>query len=176
MSGRVLKSALVVGIAASIAALGASAGLAGASRGRVQTKRPPKLLITDRSLQRPGAIAPGDRIERRIVLRARGLRVKAKRPSPLTSRRQGLRLSLARCSRRWKIRRQAHSYTCRGKQTRLLTNVRVLGRRKLRLFLRSRARAYLRLTLKLPTRAGNALEGQRSRLVYRFTAIDRTKF
>ncbi len=108
-------------------------------------------------------------------MRIVALTVKAKRPSRLTSRNQGLRLSLARCSRRWKIRPQAHSYKCRGRQTRLLANVRVLGRKKLRLVLRPRARAYLRLTLKLPTRAGNALEGQSSKLAYRFTAVERTK-
>jgi len=183
MSGKVLKSALIVGIAASIAALGASAGLAGASRGRVQTNRSANLLINGRTVQRAGAIAPGDRIERKVVLRVRGpgelrivaLTVKAKRASLLTSRNQGLRLSLSRCSRRWQTGPQTHSYTCRGRRTRLLASVRVLGRRKLGLILRPRARAYLRLTLKLPTRAGNALERQSSRLVFRFTAVERTR-
>jgi spore coat-associated protein N len=178
MSGRFLKSAVVVGTAASFAALGAAADLADASRGRVQAKGP-QLLLAGRNVQRARAVAPGDRIQRTLVLRVRergelrivALAVKAKRASLLTDRKQGLRLSLERCSRGWKGPRRAHSYTCRGRRTRLLTRKPVLGRRRLGLLLRRGQRAYLRLTLTLPTQAGNRLQGQTSTLVYRFTAV-----
>jgi spore coat-associated protein N len=178
MSGKLLKSAVVVIAATSFAVLGAAAGLADASRGRVQAKRP-QLLIAGRNVQRARAVAPGDRIERTIVLRVRGrgelrvvaLAIKAKRASLLTDRKQGLRLSLERCSRGWKRMLRAHSYTCRGRRTRLLARKPVLGRRRLGLRLRREQKAYLRLTLTLPTQAGNVLEGQTSTLVYRFTGV-----
>jgi hypothetical protein len=179
MSGRVLKSAIVVSTAASFAVVGTSVDLAGASGGRVRSK-PPKLQLARRIIQRAGGLAPGDRIERTIVLRLRGradleavaLRVRAKRPSLLTDRRQGLLLSLDRCSRRWKRPSKQHSYTCRGRRTRLITRRPVLGRRQARLTLRRRARAYLRLTLRLQIRAGDALQHQTSTLVYRFTGVE----
>jgi hypothetical protein len=178
MSGKLLKSAVVVIAATSFAVLGAAADLADASRGRVQAKGP-QLLIAGRNVQRARAVAPGDRIQRTLVLRVRGrgellvvaLAVKAKRASLLTDRKQGLRLSLERCSRGWKGPRRTHSYTCRGRRTRLLTRKPVLGRRRLGLLLRRGQKAYLCLTLTLPTQAGNALEGQTSTLVYRFTAV-----
>jgi hypothetical protein len=178
MSGRFLKSAVVVGTAASFAVLGAAADLADASRGRVQATGP-QLLIAGRNVQRARAVAPGDRIQRTLVLRVRGrgelrvvaLAIKAKRASLLTDRKQGLRLSLERCSRGWKGPLRAHSYRCRGKRTRLLSRRPVLGRRRLGLLLRGGQKAYLRLTLTLPAQAGNALEGQTSTLVYRFTAV-----
>jgi spore coat-associated protein N len=178
MSGKLLKSAVVVGTAASFAVLGAAADLADASRGRVQAKGP-QLLIAGRNVQRARAVAPGDRIERTIVLRVRGrgelrlvaLAVRAKRASLLTDRKLGLRLSLERCSRSWKHTIRAHSYTCRGRRTRLLTRKPVLGKRRLGLLLHRGGMANLRLTLTLPTQAGNALQGQTSTLVYRFTAV-----
>src|SRR2546428_3966235 len=181
MSGKLLKSIAVVGTAASFAVLGASAGLADANRGPVRGNGP-KLLLAGRKVLRARAVAPGDRIERTIVLRVRGrgelrvvaFAVKAKRSSLLTNRRQGLRLSLARCSRRWKRGVRAHPYRCRGRRTRLLSRKPVLGRRRLSLLLRPGERAYLRLRLTLPARAGNALEHQTSRLVYRFTAVAQT--
>jgi hypothetical protein len=129
---------------------------------------------------RPASVvAPGDRIERTIVLRLRGraalatvvLTVKAKRTSLLTDRRQGLLLSLDRCSKRWVRPSRGHSYTCRGRRTRLAIRKPVLGGRKARLTLRRGAKAYLRLRLKLPIRAGDALQHQTSPLVYRFTGV-----
>jgi hypothetical protein len=178
MSGRVLKSAVVVGTAASFAVLGASTDLAGASRIRVETKAS-KLLLATRTIRRADGVAPGDRIERTVVLRVRGrtelkklaLTVKAKNASLLTDRRQGLLLSLDRCSKRWQRRTQEHSYTCRGRRTRLITRRPVLGGRRLRLTLRRGAKAYLRLTLTLQIRAGDALQHQTSTLVYRFTGV-----
>jgi spore coat-associated protein N len=104
-------------------------------------------------------------------LRVVALAVKAQRASLLTDRKQGLRLSLVRCSRGWKGTLRAHSYTCLGRRTRLLTRRPALGRRRLGLLLRRGQKAYLRLTLTLPTQAGNALQGQTSTLVYRFTAV-----
>lgn len=178
MSGRVLKSAIVVGTAASFAVLGASVDLAGASGGRVRAKAP-KLQLSGRIIQRASGVAPGDRIERTIVLGLRGraeletvaLTVTAKRASLLTDRRQGLLLSLDRCSRGWEGTSQ-RSYTCRGRRTGLITRMPVLGGRRVRLTLRPGARAYLRLTLKLQIRAGDALQHQTSTLVYRFTGVE----
>jgi hypothetical protein len=177
MSGKVLKSALVVGTAASFAVLGGSADLADASRGPFRAKAP-KLILAG-SIRPAGDVAPGDRIERRIVLRLRGraplatvaLTVQAKRASLLPDHRQGLLLTVDRCSKRWKRTARKHSYTCRGWRTRLCTRMPVLAGWRPSLTLRPGARAYLRLRLKLPIRAGNALQHQTSTLVYRFTGI-----
>ena len=181
MSGKVLKSAVVVGCAASVAVLGASAGDANdASRTRVQRQGP--TLFARHKVLRARAVAPGDRIERTIALRVRGhgelrvvaLAVTTTRASLLTDRRRGLRLTLERCSRRWKRPAGVRSYRCRGRKTRLLTRKPVLGKRRLTLRLRPGKSAYLRLKLRLPARAGNALEHQKSTLVYRFTAVAQT--
>ena len=79
--------------------------------------------------------------------------------------------ALDRCSKRWERMSRSRSHTCRGKRTGLIKRVPVLGRRKVLLMLRPGARAYLRLTLTLPIRAGDALQRQTSTLVYRFTGV-----
>jgi hypothetical protein len=177
MSGKVVKSAVVVGCAASVAVLGASAGVANdAGRTRFQGQGP--TLVARQNVVRARAVAPGDRIERTIALRVRGhgelrvvaLAVNATRASLLTDSRKGLRLSLERCSRRW-TGSAAQPRACRGTRTRLLVRGPVLGRRRLNLLLREGDKAYLRLRLTLPTRAGNAFKQQTSTLVYRFTAV-----
>ncbi|HMJ00076.1 MAG TPA: hypothetical protein VK488_09605 [Gaiellaceae bacterium] len=177
MAGKLVKSAVAVGCVASFAVLLAPADLADASAGRIQAEGP-KLLVDPQNVLRARAVAPGDRIERTIVLRVRGrgelrvvaLAVDATQASLLTDPRQGLRLSLERCSRVWRSPTRAHSYRCRSTRTRLLARGPVLGRRRLSLLLRPGERAYLRLKLRLPARAGNALEHQTSTLVYQFTA------
>lgn len=181
MAGKLLKSALIVGAAASFAVLLAPADLADASGGRVQDG--PKLLLAPQIVLRARAVAPGDRIERTIVLRVRGrgeltvvgISVETTRASLLTDRRQGLRFTLERCSSGWRGTARAHSYRCRETRTRLIDREPVLGRRKLSLLLRQGDEVYLRLKLTLPTEAGNAFKHQASTLVYRFTAVTPTK-
>lgn len=180
MSGKLLRSAVVVCVAAGFTVLSSAGALAGATRGD-QGKRP-KLIVDGRVVQRADRIAPGDRVVRTLVFHVRGhgrlevvqLRVEARRKSLLTDRANGLRLSLERCSRRWERRAGVRPFRCRGHRSTLLKEVPVLGARRLRgLFLRPGARAYIRLTLTLPAAAGNALQNQRSTLVYRFTGVAR---
>jgi hypothetical protein len=177
MSGKLLRSAVLVGLAASAVVLGEFTDLAGASRGRMQRKRP-RLVLAARVLQPATGIAPGDHVERTVVLRTRGrgklrvlaLTVSATHPSPLTDGAQGLRLSLERCSTRWRPAAGGRSYRCRGKRSTLIGQAQVLGSWRLkRISLRRRRKAYLRLTLTLPSEAGNELQGQATGLVYRFT-------
>ena len=96
MSGKVVKSAVVVGCAASVAVLGASTGVANdAGRTRVQGWGP--TLVARQKVLRARAVAPGDHIERTIALRVRGhgelrvvaLAVNATRASLLMDRRKG---------------------------------------------------------------------------------------
>lgn len=181
MSGKLLRSALVLGAVAIFAIPGASAHYAGASPGRIQGKRT-TVLLGSRGVQRAARVAPGDRIERMIVLRVRGrgslrivvLRVKARRKSLLTERRGGLRLSLERCSARWRRVAGSSAYKCRGTHKTLLTRVPVLGKRRLKgLVVAPGSKARLRLTLTLPSGAGNAFQGKTTKLLYRFTGVAR---
>ena len=179
--GRVLASVATVVTAAAVTALGLCAGFANASPlGRVSSHRQ-KLSVTPRGLGSVGALAPGDRAERTLELRYRGrfaavvLRLRASGSSLLRSDPSGgLRLTIDRCSKRWTKKRETNAYVCLGKHWSVLKTVPVSGKRKLRLKHLSRRAGrtdHLRLTLSLPSSAGNTLQGQTARVVYRLTGV-----
>jgi hypothetical protein len=176
LTAKLLASISVLGAAASCAGLSTFADPASA-RGTVaiDVRAAPKLVALARVLQPTTTLAAGDRINRTLVLTARGrsfhlldLKVTTKQASLLTDRALGLRLSIARCAKKW--RGGGGRYICRGKAKVVLKPVPVLGHRKLAAASIKRGKKlFLLLTLSLPGTAGNELERQQSTLVYKFT-------
>jgi hypothetical protein len=138
-----------------------------------------------RLVAKPGRIeparllAPGDRVQRLVELRARGrgrfatvyLRVRPRRRSRLDAdRKQGLQVELRSCSRRW--RRHGASFTCMGKTRVVLSQRPLVGRTRLRRLRLAGDRAvHLRLLLTLPRGSGTAVEGQQTNAVYSFVGV-----
>jgi hypothetical protein len=178
---KLLASLSAIGAAAGLVSLGLfaqSVDAADAAR-RIDAGRRSQ-LIAKKVVAKAARLAPGDRVERLFELRNAGstglrvvtLTVRQRQRSLLTDRKQGLRLSIDRCSRRWSRSSGPARYRCRGKRVVVLRQVPVLGRWKLkRLMLKAHGRGHLRLTLTLPARAGNALEHKTAKLRYRFTGI-----
>jgi hypothetical protein len=175
---RLLASAAVVGTASALcfcAAL-ASAGPLG------KTGLHPRLTVTHRALARVAALAPGDRAQRTIELRYRGsgrfsavyLRTLGLSRSLLGTSRNGLRLTVERCSRRWTKSRRTRTFGCRSRHWVALKTVRPTSRKpfKLRHLTGRPGRVdYLRLTVSLPRQAGNALQLRTARIAYRFVGV-----
>jgi hypothetical protein len=123
-------------------------------------------------------LAPGDRVERLVELRARGrgrfaavyFAARARRSSRLDADRlQGLRVELQSCPRRWK--RRGSVYTC--KQSRVILARRPLvGRARLkRLRIAGGQTVHLRLVVTLPRGPTGSLQGQATSAVYSFRGI-----
>jgi hypothetical protein len=171
---RLLASALVVAAASALcvcAALASAGPLAAKSRH-------PTLSIAHRALPPVKALAPGDRAQRKLDLHYRGsgrfavvvLRIKGPGHSLLGS--SGLRLKIERCSRAWA--KSGRAYGCHGRRWVVLKRVSITGRQPFalqRLTARAGRTDHLRLTLSLPPLAGNALQRQRSLIVYAFTGV-----
>jgi hypothetical protein len=124
-------------------------------------------------------LAPGDRVQRLVELRARGrghfaavyLVVRVRRSSPLDiDRARGLQVELRSCSRRW--RRHGASYACAGKTHVVLSRRPLVGRTKLKRLRLIPGRAnHLRLQVTLPRRSPVALQGQRTAALYSFVGV-----
>jgi hypothetical protein len=175
LTAKLFASIGVVGAAASCAGLATYADPVAARGAVVIRSSRPELVTLGRVLQPASTIAPGDRVSRTLTLTARGrgfrrleLNVSAKQASLLTRRAEGLRLTISRCTKRW--RRARLGYACRGKARLIFKPVPVLGRRRLsRTSVKRGQKLFLLLTLALPAEAGNAVQNQTSTLVYRFT-------
>ena len=178
--GRVVASIALLAAAGALIALGLCAGFASASPlGRV-SRGAHRLTVGPHVLARVGAFAPGDRAERTLELRYSGrfativLRT-ATRGSSLLLRSNstgGIRLGIDRCAKRWTKKRGTKAYVCRGRHWSVVKNVPLAGKRALRLNHLSRRAGrtdHLRLTISLPLSAGNPLQGQTARVVYRLT-------
>jgi hypothetical protein len=123
-------------------------------------------------------LAPGDRVQRLIDLRARGrgrfasvyFRAWVRRSSQLNlDRARGLQVELRSCPRRWQ--RRAGVYTC-VKSRVLLSRRPLVGRTRLkRLRLAGGRTVHLRLVVTLPRGATGALAGQRTSAVYSFVGV-----
>jgi hypothetical protein len=174
--GRVLAS---VALVTAVTALGLCAGFANASPlGRVSSHNP-TLSVTPRALGRIVALAPGDHAERTLELHYRGrfaavvltTRISG---SSFSDPSGGLHLTMERCSKRWTMKRGTRAYVCHGRRWSALKTVRFSGKRQLRLLHLSRRAGrtdHLRLTVSLLGSAGNTLQGQTARVVYRLTGI-----
>ncbi|HSS81870.1 MAG TPA: hypothetical protein VLK24_11835 [Gaiellaceae bacterium] len=178
--GRVGASIAVLAATGALIALALCAGFASASPlGRV-SRGAHRLTVGPHALAAVGPLAPGDRAERTLELRYHGrfakvvLRTATKGSSLLRSDPAGgIRLSIDRCAKRWTKRRGTKTYVCPSKRWSVVKTVRLAGKRGLRLNHLSRRAGrtdHLRLTISLPPSAGNLLQGQTARVVYRLTA------
>jgi hypothetical protein len=172
-------------IGSGLAAAAVGAGLlalgTAAAPARHVKKARPRLVATPATLVAATQIAPGDRIERLVELRVRGrgrvrgayFEAAARKSSALDSdARDGLQVTIERCSKRWQTRGLATS--CPARHTVVLRTRPFVGRAKLRLGkLSAKTPAHLRLVLVFPARAGNGLQGQETDATYRFVGIAR---
>ena len=175
---RIRSAAAATTVAGTLLALGTAA--APAENARRPRSHRPRLVATPTKLAPALQIAPGDRIERLVELRVRGrgrfravyFRAVAKTSSALdTDPRQGLQVTIERCSKKWRTRGTTHA--CRGKRKIVVARRPLIGRAKLKLLpgLRAEKPAHLRLVLTLPTTAGNALQAQTTNATYRFVGV-----
>jgi hypothetical protein len=165
-------------LAATLLALGAAAASAhGIHR---PSSHGPKLVVTPRKVRPARGIAPGDTIQRTVELTLRGrgrltaVYFRASGP-PSTALaadpRQGLQITIDRCAKRW--RKRGASFACVGKRWVVLASRPLRGRSRLApLGLRGRNKtAHLRLLLRFPADAGNALQAASANVVYSFIGI-----
>jgi hypothetical protein len=173
---RVLSVLPPLALSAATLAIGTAAATA--------TARPASERHSLRLVAKPGRIAPGrllapgDRVERLVELRARGrgrftavyFAARARRSSRLDADRvQGLRVELRSCPRRW-LRRGA-VYTCTRSRV-ILSRRPLVGRTRLkRLRLAGGQTVHLRLVVTLPRGSAVALEGQTTSAVYSFRGL-----
>jgi hypothetical protein len=174
MPGRVVASIAVLAAAGALCA-----GFASASPLAHVSRNAHRLNISPHALAAVGALAPGDRAERTLELRYRGrfatvvLKTATKGSSLLrTDSAGGIRLAIDRCAKRWIKRRGTKTYACPGERWSVVKTVPLASKRALRLNHLSRRAGrtdHLRLTISLPLSAGNPLQGQSARVVYRLT-------
>ena len=183
MSAPRIRSAASGAAVLVVLALGTSAS--SAHNGRPATRGRPRLVASPARLAGAQGIAPGDRIERLVQLRVRGkgrfaavyLTVRARRSSLLDADKQhGLRVSIDRCSRKW--RRQRNAYTCPGKRYQVLAQRPLAGRARLRRLGLGGGRvgkrvARLLLVLTLPAAADNRMQAQLTTVRYSFVGVAR---
>jgi spore coat-associated protein N len=187
----------VLRILALAGTLGTLGGAGGGTLAAILHRPAPRVPRVQVALGKPGpanqlglpgvALAAGDQLQRTFDLRGLSsapiaevaLTAKA-RPSSMLDRDRvnGLQLRIDRCSKSWHEPQRPYRYTCPGRQTEILawrpvigTNVPLAGLAGLK---QGRA-VHLLLTLELPQSAPNALQGQRSRLIYTFTAAQAGK-
>lgn len=136
-----------------------------------------RLVATPSRISPALRLAPGDRVQRLVELRARGrfaavyLVVRVRRHSQLdVDRMHGLQVELRSCLRRW--RRHGASYACAGKTHVVLSRRPLVGRTKLKRLRLIPGRAnHLRLQVTLPRRSPVALQGQRTAALYSFVGV-----
>jgi hypothetical protein len=174
--GRVLSVVPPLALSAATLAIGTAAATA--------TARPAAAHHSLRLVAKPGRIAPasllapGDRVERLVELRARGrgrfaavyFAARARRSSRLDADRvQGLRVELRSCPRRWK--RRGAVYTCKRSRV-ILAGRPLVGRTRLkRLRLAGGQTAHLRLMITLPRGSAGSLAGQSTSAIYSFRGV-----
>jgi hypothetical protein len=173
---RVLSVVPPLALSAATLAIGTAAATA--------TARPASRHHALRLVAKPGRIAParllapGDRVERLVELRARGrgsfaavyFSARARRSSRLDADRvQGLQVELRSCPRRW--RRRGAVYTCKRSRV-ILSRRSLVGRNRLRrLRLAGGQTVHLRLVVTLPGGSTGSLEGQATSAIYSFRGV-----
>ncbi len=173
---RVLSVVPALALSAATLAIGTAAATA--------TSRPAPGHHSLRLVAKPGRIAParllapGDRVERLVELRARGrgrfaavyFVRRARHRSRLDADRvQGLRVELRSCPRRWK--RRGAVFTCKRSRV-ILARRPLVGRTRLkRLRLAGGQTVHLRLVVTLPRGSAGSLSGQTTTAVYSFRGV-----
>ena len=173
---RLLSVVPTLVLSAAIFAIGTAA--ATATAGPASGRHSLRLVATPGRIAAARLLAPGDRVERLVELRARGrgrfaavwFAARARRSSRLDADRvRGLRVELRSCTRRW--RRHGAAYTC--KRSRVVLSPRPLvGRTRVkRLRLSGRQTVHLKLVVTLPRGSTRALQDQATSAVYSFRGI-----
>lgn len=181
MLRRALSAAPALAVGAAVLAVGTAAA---PDRDQHAVRRSgPRLIATPARLASIRLLAPGDRVSRVVELRKRGharfaaiyFIARRRDASSLNAdRKHGLRVGLRSCPKRWK--RRSGRYTCSAK-TRVVLRMRPLvGRTRLRrLRLKGTRPVHLLLVVSLPAGAGNALQGQSTRVRYSFLGVARRR-
>jgi len=189
---KLLASVAVLGAAASIAGLGTFATFTSStsashtvSSGTVTIALGATGASTNRLTVGATAIAPGDTIQRSVDLINSGsldlasvtLTTTAPTSSLLdTDATNGLQMVIDKCSVAWTESGPPFTYTCGGTTSSVLTTRPVIGSALALTNLSSLTSGttdHLRVTLTLPSGAGNTLQNQSSTISYAFTGTQR---
>jgi hypothetical protein len=189
---KVVASVAILGAAAGVASLATFASFTSSTAAQAQSLTSGTVSLTLGAANRltVGAtnIVPGDTIQRAIDINNNGsagtssvgavtLTTTAPTSSLLDSdATNGLQMVIDKCSVAWTEAGPPYTYTCGGVTTSVLTTRAVIGA-SIALSNMSSITAgntdRLRVTLTLPAASGNALQGQSSTLNYVFTATQR---
>jgi spore coat-associated protein N len=181
---------------ASLAVLGAAAAIAGfgtyatftSSTSASHTIATGTLSLTSGPTNRLGtgasAIAAGDTMQRAIDLNYAGsisfgsvtLTTNATTSSALdTNTTDGLQVAVDKCSVAWTESGPPYTYTCSGSTSSVLASQPVIGSNMAlsNLTLTAGSTDHLRVTVTLPSTAGNTLQNLSSTIAYTFTGVQR---
>jgi predicted ribosomally synthesized peptide with SipW-like signal peptide len=183
---KLLFSFAVVGVAAAIAGLGTFATFTSSTSASHTIASGTLSLSVPFSRLGAGAssIAAGDTMLRAIDLSYAGsisfasatLTTSASPSSNLdTDTSDGLQIAIDKCSVAWTETGPPYTYTCGGSTSTVLASRALVGTDVAlsNLTLTAGATDHLRLTITLPSAAGNTLQNQSSTLVYTFTGVQR---
>ncbi len=189
---KVVASVAILGAAAGVASLATFASFTSSTAAQAQSLSSGTVSITLGAANRltVGAsnLVPGDTIQRAVDINNNGsagtssvgavtLTTTAPTSSLLDSdATNGLQMAIDKCSVAWTESGPPYTYTCSGTTTAVLASRAVIGA-SIALSNMSSVTAgntdRLRVTLTLPAASGNALQGQSSTLNYVFTATQR---
>jgi predicted ribosomally synthesized peptide with SipW-like signal peptide len=192
VTGKLLATVAILGAAASIAGLGTYATFTSTtsenhtvSSGTVTIALGATGASTNRLNIGASALAPGDTIQRSVDLTNSGsldlasvtLATTASPTSLLdTDTTNGLQMVIDKCSVAWTEAGPPFTYTCGGTTTPVLASRPVIGNNLALSGLSSTTAGqtdHLRVTLTLPSGAGNNLQNQTSTITYAFTGTQR---
>jgi predicted ribosomally synthesized peptide with SipW-like signal peptide len=187
LSAKLIASIAVLGVAAAIAGLGTFATFT-SSTSASQTIASGTLSLTSGPTNRLGtgatAIAAGDTMQRAIDLNYAGsvdfgsttLTTSASSSSALdTDVIDGLHLAIDKCSVAWTESGPPYTYTCGGTTSSVLASRALIGSNLAlsNLTLTAGTTDHLRVTVTLPSTAGNTLQNLSSTVGYTFTGVQR---
>jgi predicted ribosomally synthesized peptide with SipW-like signal peptide len=192
-ANKVIATIAVLGAAASIAGLATFATFTSTtsashtiSSGTVTIALGATGASTNRLNINASAVAPGDTIQRSADLSNSGsldlasvtLTTSASPSSLLdTDATNGLQMVIDKCSQAWTESGPPYTYTCGGTTSSVIASRAVIGSNLTLSNLGSTtagATDHLRVTLTLPSGAGNTLQNQSSTITYAFTGTQRT--
>jgi hypothetical protein len=189
---KVVASVAILGAAAGVASLATFASFTSSTAAQAQSLSSGTVSITLGAANRlaVGAtnLVPGDTIQRAVDITNNGsagtssvgsvsLTTTASPSSLLdTDTTNGLQMVVDKCSVAWTESGPPYTYTCGGTTTSVLASKAVIGNNVALSNMSSITAGntdHLRVTLTLPAAAGNTLQGQSSTLSYVFTASQR---
>jgi spore coat-associated protein N len=191
MTPKLLATVALLGAAASIAGLGTYATFTSTTSqshtiatGTVTIALGATGASTNRLNIGASGLAPGDTIQRSVDLINSGsldlasvtLATTASPSSLLdTDTTNGLQMVIDKCSAAWTEAGPPYTYTCGGSTSSVLASTPVIGADTAlsNLTLTAGATDHLRLTLTLPSSAGNTLQNKSSTITYTFTGTQR---